>query len=220
MLNLDFSERVVINANEIDWVSSPASGVLRKPFAREEAERGHATSIVKFESGSAFDRHGHPLGEEFLVLDGVFSDEFGDYGKGSYIRNPPGSFHSPFSKEGCVLFVKLHQFSPGDLTQVRIDTNAESWSPGIGGLEVMPLHEFGQEHVALVKWPAGEEFQHHNHPGGEEILVLSGELRDEHGSYPAHTWLRSPHMSEHQPFVEKETVLWVKTGHLPVEQVP
>jgi anti-sigma factor ChrR (cupin superfamily) len=80
----------------------------------------------------------------------------------------------------------------------------------------MPLHEYETESVALVRWPAGERFQPHNHAGGEEILVLSGCLKDEHGDYPAGTWIRSPHMSEHFPFVEEETVLWVKTGHLPV----
>jgi anti-sigma factor ChrR (cupin superfamily) len=78
----------------------------------------------------------------------------------------------------------------------------------------MPLHEHENEHVALVHWPDGERFQHHTHVGGEEIFVLSGELIDEHGRYPAGTWIRSPHMSTHNPWVEQETVLWVKTGHL------
>lgn len=80
----------------------------------------------------------------------------------------------------------------------------------------MPLYKFKGEHVALVKWPAGEVFQPHSHFGGEEIFVLSGNFRDEHGTYPAHTWIRSPHLSEHYPYVEEETIIWVKTGHLPI----
>jgi len=112
--------------------------------------------------------------------------------------------------------VKLDQFLPDDLTPVRIDTRNTPWLPGQGGLEVMPLHDFKGEHAALVKWPAGERFQPHRHFGGEEILVLSGEFKDEFGSYPAGTWLRSPHMSQHYPYVEEETVIWVKVGHLPV----
>lgn len=215
MLNMDFTEKVVIRSGEMDWTSSPAGGVLRKPLAREEAERGHATSIVRYEPGARFARHEHPLGEEILVLEGVFSDESGDYGPGTYLRNPPGSSHAPFSENGCVLFVKLHQFNPNDFNTVRIDTNDTPWLPGHGGLEVMPLHEFEQEHVALVKWPAGEKFQPHRHFGGEEILVLSGEFCDEHGRYPVGTWIRSPHLSQHHPFVDEETVIWVKTGHLP-----
>ena len=159
-------------------------------------------------------RHGHPLGEEILVPEGIFSDEHGDFGAGTYFRNPPGSSHAPFSKSGCVLLVKLHQFLPDDLTQVCIDTRRARWLPGQGSLKVMPLHECAGEHVALVKWPAGEHAQPRRHLGGEEIFVLSGELKDEHGTYPRGTWLRSPHMSERCPYVDQETVVWVKTGHL------
>ena len=69
--------------------------------------------------------------------------------------------------------------------------------------------------IALVKWPAGEQFVAHKHYGGEEILVLSGEFIDEFGRYPEATWIRSPHLSEHCPYVEQETVILVKVGHLP-----
>ncbi|MGR5133455.1 cupin domain-containing protein [Vibrio alfacsensis] len=216
MLNMDFSQRIVINTEQQEWISSPAPGVWRKPLEREAKESGHTTSIVKYEANSAFATHPHPLGEEILVLEGVFSDENGDYPAGTYLRNPPGSHHAPFSKEGCVILVKLNQFSPSDLSPVCIDTTTATWLPGIGNLNVLPLHDFEHEHVALVKWPKGERFQPHRHFGGEEILVLSGAFKDEFGTYPKHTWLRSPHMSEHFPFVEEETIIWVKTGHLPI----
>ena len=36
----------------------------------------------------------------------------------------------------------------------------------------------------------------------------------EHGRYPAGSWLRSPHLSQHFPYVEDETIILVKTGHL------
>ncbi|HDZ37754.1 MAG TPA: cupin [Marinobacter sp.] len=215
MLNMDFNEGVVVRTREQEWVRSPSGGVDRKPLAREEAERGHATSIVRYNPGASFSRHEHPRGEEIFVLDGVFSDENGNYPAGTYLRNPPGSGHTPFSKPGCILLVKLHQFNERDLATVRINTRNSDWLPGIGGLEVMPLHEFEHEHVALVKWPANETFQPHRHFGGEEIFVLSGEFCDEHGRYPEGSWLRSPHLSQHHPFVEQETVIWVKTGHLP-----
>ena len=190
MLNMDFDRRVMIDTNRQDWQPSPMPGVWRKPLAREDAERGHTTSIVRFDPGSYFSRHEHPLGEEILVLEGTFSDEHGDYGPGTYFRNPPGSGHTPYSKDGCVLLVKLDQFAPEDIDPVRIDTRNTPWLPGLGRLEVMPLHDFRGEQVALVKWPAGERFQPHRHHGGEEIFVLSGEFRDEFGSYPAGSWLR------------------------------
>ena len=214
MLNLDFTKRVVLETDKMDWISSPSSGVSRKPLSGTLKESGHATSIVRYEKGSSFKPHVHPLGEEIMVLDGVFSDEHGDYEKGTYIRNPPGSVHAPFSDEGCILLVKLEQFSEKDTETVRVNTNTTLWRAGIGGLQVMPLHEFEHEHVALVKWPADERFQAHTHFGGEEIFVLSGVFKDEHGNYPANTWTRVPHMSHHFPFVEEETLIWVKTGHL------
>ena len=216
MLNMDFSLPVTINSHDVEWLQSPLAGVWRKPLAREEAERGHATSIVRYEAGASFTRHEHPLGEEILVLAGTFSDETGDYPAGTYFRNPEGFAHAPFSKEGCVLLVKLHQFQPDDHQHIIVDTHNTPWLQGQGNLQVMPLHDFGAEQTALVKWPAGEKFQPHMHFGGEEIYVISGEFKDEHGSYPAGSWLRSPHMSRHHPFVEEETIIWVKVGHLPI----
>lgn len=214
MLNLDFTKRVVINTNDQELIKSPSKGVYRKLLARDEKERGHATSIVKFEPGSKFSSHDHPLGEEILVLDGTFSDESGDYSAGTYFRNPEGFIHSPFSEHGCTLLVKLHQFKTNDSKHINIDTNTASWLKGNGNLKVMPLHEFEGESAALVYWPKGEHFVPHTHFGGEEIFVISGEFIDENGRYPAGTWIRSPHMSAHNPYVEQDTVIFVKVGHL------
>ncbi len=214
MLNMELDKAVVIDTNEMDWEASPSAGVWRKPLAREAAEHGHTTSVVRYDSGSAFSAHAHPLGEEIFVLDGVFSDEHGDYPAGTYLRNPPGSRHSPRSEAGCVLLVKLDQFDPADLATVRLDTNRGDWLPGEGRLEMMLLHDFAYESVVLLRWPANSRLDPHVHFGGEEIFVLSGTLYDEYGRYPAGTWLRNPHNSEHCPYVEEETVIWIKTGHL------
>ena len=80
----------------------------------------------------------------------------------------------------------------------------------------MPLHIFNSSETALVKWPKGEKFLPHSHFGGEEIFVLSGVFKDEHGEYPEGTWLRSPHLSQHHPWVDEETIIFVKTGHLSI----
>lgn len=84
MLNMDFSRRVVINTAQQVWQASPKAGVWRKPLARENQESGHATSVVKYDAGARFNSHPHPLGEEILVLSGVFSDHSGNYGPGTY----------------------------------------------------------------------------------------------------------------------------------------
>lgn len=214
MINMDFKQRVVINTAEKAWEKSPSPGVMRKPLARENRESGHATSIVRYEAGAKFTSHNHPLGEEIYVLSGVFSDETGDYPAGSYFRNPKGFIHAPFSIQGCELLVKLHQMSPLDTQRISIDTAQQTWLPGYGNLKVKPLHSFENENVALVFWPAGERFVLHNHFNGEEIYVISGELIDELGHYPSGTWIRSPHLSTHHPYVEQDTLIWVKTGHL------
>ena len=212
---MDFNKAVVVTPQDQQWVSSPAEGVSRVHLERVAAESGHTTSLVTLEPGSRFPQHGHPLGEELFVLSGTFSDEFGDYPMGSYIRNPPGSRHSPFTRDGCKLFVKLDQFLPEDTARVVVCPEDHHWQNGIGNLVVLSLHEFQTRHTALVYWPENESFQPHRHWGGEEIYVISGEFIDEHGRYPAGTWIRSPHLSTHFPYVEEETLILVKTGHLP-----
>ena len=215
MLHMDFSQRVVIDTHQSEWLASPMPGVWRKLLAREEAEGGHATSIVRYDPGSSFKRHEHPGGEEILVLKGTFSDNYGDFPAGTYFRNPPGTGHAPASEDGCLLLVKLHQFQAGDDTQLSIDTKASAdWKAVGNGVEVLDLHAFGQEQVRMERWPAGTKGSVHSHPGGEEVYVLSGCWQDEHGSYPTGTWLRQAPGSSHTPTAEEDTLLWVKCGHL------
>ena len=182
-------------------------------------EVARATSIVRYAPGSHFDRHVHDAGEEILVLEGVFSDESGDFGAGTYLRNPPGSAHAPFSREGCLLFVKLRQFTPGDLESVRISTRATPWRQGlVPGLSVMPLHSHDGIDTALVRWAPNTRFNAHSHPGGEEILVLDGIFSDEGGDYETGAWLRNPRWSRHTPFTGPQgALIYVKVGHLGAE---
>ena len=111
-INADYSKRVVINHHDLSWVASPESGVERRMLERTGDEVAKATSIVRYQAGSKFQTHTHAFGEEILVLDGVLSDEAGDYPAGTYIMNPPGSSHAPYSKTGCILFVKLRHLGP------------------------------------------------------------------------------------------------------------
>ena len=212
--NLDYAKKLVINTNEKEWVPSSLPGVDRCMLERESVEAGITTSVVTYAPNSHFPAHTHPKGEEIFVLEGVFSDENGDYEAGTYIRNPAGSSHSPFSKEGCKLFVKLNQFLAADDQPIAINTNKQEWLQGHGELKVMPLSSFGTTGTALVKWPPGARFTPHNHFRGEEIFVLSGTFIDEHGRYPAGTWIRSPHMSSHNPYTDEGCIIFVKTGHL------
>jgi anti-sigma factor ChrR (cupin superfamily) len=216
-LNSDFSQRVVVRPEDYNWVDSPMPGVERMMLDRIGDEVARATSIVRYKPFSKFSPHQHSGGEEFLVLEGVFSDEHADYPVGSYVRNPIGTAHQPrIGAEGATILVKLHQFKVEDKEQKVIDTNSQPWHQGlVVGLTVMPLHEFETEHVALVKWAPNTQFNPHKHWGGEEIFVLEGTFHDEHGAYPKGSWIRSPHLSQHTPFTKEDgALILVKTGHL------
>lgn len=215
-LHNDFSQRVVIHPDQYQFVDSPLAGVSRMMLERAGAEVARATSIVRYAAGSGYSAHTHDGGEEILVLEGIFSDQYGDYPAGTYLRNPPGTSHQPFSTDGCTLLVKLWQFAEDDTTQLVLNTQQAQWHPGlVEGLSVLPLHEHNGVNTALVRWTANTVFNRHVHPGGEEILVLEGLFCDEYGQYPTGSWLRNPRYSSHAPFtLDEGALIYVKVGHM------
>jgi len=214
-IHADLSKRAVVDTKQLPWIDSPLPGVQRRMLDRDGEEVARATSIVRYAPESYFDAHVHTGGEEFLVLEGIFSDEMGEFPKGMYVRNPVGSKHRPHSKEGTIILVKLRQFDPDDQEFVRIDTNNTLWLPGqIDGHSIMTLHEYGSEQVRLERFTAGTSLGKQLYSGGQEVFVLSGTLLDEHGSYAASTWIRSPSGTQLNPRSEKGCVIYVKTGHL------
>jgi hypothetical protein len=153
-LNSDFSARAAVHAARLDWTPSPIPGVDRRMLDRIGDEVARATSIVRYAPHSRFAAHTHGGGGEFLVLDGVFQDEHGDYLAGTYVRNPHTSSHTPGSEPGCTIFVKLWQFDPDDRMPVRIDTSAVPFAPApdLRGLEFAPLYKSARELVLLERW--------------------------------------------------------------------
>ncbi|MDG4646832.1 cupin domain-containing protein [Roseibacterium sp. SDUM158017] len=215
-LNADFSRRVVIRPEDREWVTSPAAGVERMMLDRIGEEVARATSLVRFAPMSAFDAHTHGGGEEYLVLEGVFSDEAGDYPAGTYVRNPIGTSHRPhIGPEGATILVKLHQFDPEDTEQKVVDTGAARFADADEeGVAILPLHSVPGEDVTLQRWNAGARLAAHAHSGGQEVFVLEGSFSDEHGTYPAGTWIRNPDGFRHAPATDEGCLLYVKTGHL------
>jgi anti-sigma factor ChrR (cupin superfamily) len=213
-IHSDYSKRVVLNHHELPWILSPSLGVERRMLDRKGDELAKATSIVRYQAGARFTSHVHEFGEEILVLDGVLSDETGSYPAGSYIMNPPGSSHAPFSEEGCTLFVKLRHLGGEQIEREIVDTHSAPWLQGmVPGLTVMPLMRQGMGST-LVRWAPQTYFNPHKHYGGEEIFVVDGVFEDEHGRYPIGSWIRSPHLSMHAPFSKEGCTIFVKTGHL------
>lgn len=192
ILNADLDKRTLVHAAAQGWIPSPARGVERRMLFRIGDEKARATSIVRYAPGSHFARHGHPGGEEFLVLEGTFQDEMGNYPAGSYIRNPPGSGHAPGSDAGCTIFVKLWQFAADDLAHiVRLPGEGQPAPPRKGVAASRELFKSPSERVLLETWQPGAEVRLDN-PEGLELLVLDGGFSDGNDRLDAQSWLRLP----------------------------
>jgi anti-sigma factor ChrR (cupin superfamily) len=215
-INADFTKRAVVHAAACEWVPSPMPGVERRMLDRIGGEVARATSIVRYAPRSHFSRHTHGGGEEFLVLEGVFQDEHGDYPTGWYIRNPPTSAHTPGSEAGCTIFVKLWQFDPADRTPVRIDTAQLAYSPDPArpGVEVARILEDAHEVVTLESWsPKGEVAL--ESPRGLELLVLAGDFAEGGDRFSYQSWLRLPPGSSARVRAGASGCrVWMKRGHL------
>jgi anti-sigma factor ChrR (cupin superfamily) len=206
-------ERASLDTGSLAW-ETVSAGVSVKPIAQPEGPDRYLTSLVRLEVGASLPEPPEGSGMEVIVLEGDWKLPAGVLHAEGFSRRPADRIEASSTETGCVLFVKTSPSLSGDSQSVHLESGATPWSPGHGNLGVKSLHALGEEGTAYVHWPAGERFMPHKHWGGEEIFVLSGKFMDEHGEYPAGTWLRSPHLSAHFPFVEEDTVIFVKTGHL------
>lgn len=190
-VNADFSRTIALAPSQLRWVASPRKGVDRIMLDRLGAEKGRATSIVRYAPHTSFPHHAHPGGEEILVLSGTFSDDSGDYPAGWYLRNPPGSSHCPSSEDGAEIFVKLRQMRQDEKQVVRIDTRNPSAWRSEAGREICPLFSDGVEHACLLRLEDGQAV-FSGAVDGAELLVLEGELAIGPLPYPKGSWIRLP----------------------------
>lgn len=218
-LNANMHQRVVMDSTAMTWQPSPSTKVWRKRLHLVGgAESGQVTSMVRYEKGSRFPAHNHPEGEEILVLEGTFSDEHGNWPAGTYLLNPQGFRHTPFSREGCVLFVKLRQYSGSGRYHVALNTHDLPWEPGlVPGVEVKNLYADPRfpDTTRLERWAPGRTLGSLIHQGGVEILVLNGSFADECGTYKKGVWLRLPAGAQHQPASPDGCLLYLKADALP-----
>jgi anti-sigma factor ChrR (cupin superfamily) len=214
----DLAVRAAVDTARMDWTPSPSGSVWRKRVHHVgPAESGQVTTVVRFEPRSQFPEHGHPDGEEILVLDGVFSDHLGDWPAGTFLLNPEGFRHAPFSEPGCLLFVKLRQYPGLERRQVALDTASLDWEPtATAGVARKLLYEQSgfSDSMCLERWAAGTAPGEARYPHGVELFVLDGELGDESGRYGAGCWLRLPAGAEHRPRSDNGCTLYVKRAGL------
>lgn len=218
-LNADFTQRVLLQSNDIPWKASPMPGVDRRMLDRIGDEVARATSIVRYAPGSHFSSHTHDGGEEFIVLEGVFQDEHGDYPAGTYVRNPPTTSHTPGAAEGCTIFVKLWQFDPGDRTQFRMEMDAALTTIG-PGIMAKTLHQDAREAVRFIALEASAALAEAPE-GGAEILMIAGDAMQAGEALNTGAWLR---LQQGAPLYitagDQGAKLWIKTGHLPFAAAP
>lgn len=213
-VNAEFDRRTLVRFAENDWVASPMPGVERKMLDRIGEEVARATTIVRFAPGSAFSAHTHDGGEEYLVLEGTFQDEDGDFPVGAYVRNPPTTSHTPAAQDGATILVKLHQFDLADRTQVQIDSTQAKWAPVATGVEALSLHSDARETVVMERWAPGTERQI-DASGGLEILVIEGAVSEGGDDLTRWDWLRLPVGSNFAAIAGADGArVWIKTGHL------
>ena len=213
-INTNFDERVILHADELEWTASPMPGVDRRMLDRIGGEVARATSIVRYAPNSKFSAHTHTGGEEFIVLEGVFQDEHGDFPAGTYVRNPPTTSHTPGSDEGCIIFVKLWQFDMADRTQFRKDMDAEATDGSV------ILHKDARETVSYHRLEPGARLSDPM-TGGGEVLVLNGTIDEGKDTLRKDSWLRLPDGAALDAVAGAEGAsLWMKTGHLPYAKAP
>lgn len=214
-INADRRQLALVDGAALPWVPSPMGGVDRRMLERIGGEVALATTIVRYAPGSRFPSHSHERGEEFLVLDGTFSDQGGDYGPGSYVRNPPGSHHAPFSAEGCVILVKLRQMGPDESETVRVDPVGGCWrEERYMGVKSMLLYSNARTRVQYLRLEAGAELPPRDVPGGEEIFVVDGSLWVGNQDLGKWSWRRSAGPRQPAILATAPSLLWVKRGHL------
>ena len=215
-LNTDLAARVAVDTQDMEWTQSPGGHVQRKRVHLSgPAESGRVTSVVRYLPGAVFPAHGHPGGEEILVLDGIFSDEHGDWPAGTYLLNPEGFHHSPFSHGGCTLLVKLRQFPGSDRRHVAVQTRDYPWidsdREGLARKELYALQPY-TDHTRLERWETPSAIGTLQYPRGAELFVLEGRFTDQFGSYRRHSWLRIPAGGSLTPSGKDRCELYIKEG--------
>ena len=210
-LNAEHSERVVVDATAV--LQGQGAVTLE---SQGQGDRAQIT-VVAHAAGEVWMHTGEQLCE-LLVLQGALLIGEDSFGPQSYVRLLPGQALDLKTQTGCVLYENRRDWTETEEGSFALAGDRMDWRQGmVPGLKVTSLHEGLTKHTALVRWAPDTRFNPHTHVGGEEILVLAGVFRDEHGAYPAGTWIRSPHLSHHRPFTEAEgATILVKVGHLQV----
>jgi ChrR Cupin-like domain len=154
---------------------------------------------------SKFPKHTHIGGEEFVVLEGTFKDQYGEFPAGTYVRNPIGSEHEPWvDADGCTIMVKLLQMADPTPNEgsaplhIHIDQakNELGKSVEYGTVAELYTNDLTGEVVEMC-WlnPNAVFIADSKCLGGEELFIVSGSLHmgnHDEDIYHRWGWLRFP----------------------------
>jgi anti-sigma factor ChrR (cupin superfamily) len=104
----------------------------------------------------------------------------------------------------------------GDLGRREVvDTAALAWTPSPSpSVWRKRLHRVGPAEAgqvtSLVRYDPGSRFPEHDHPEGEEILVLEGVFSDHRGNHGPGSYLASPEGHRHAPWSDPGCAIFVK----------
>ena len=211
-LHADHSLRIVVDATDLH------AGLTGERALEQRITPANSRIILRsLKSGETLTHDGAKL-LEILVVRGLLNLNGEALGPASFVRLAPGVSVTFTVTEASLVYLNERTPTEPEKDSYALHGDQLDWRQGmVPGLKVTSLHQGLTKHTALVRWAPETRFNPHTHVGGEEILVLEGIFRDEHGSYPAGTWIRSPHMSNHRPFTGPEgATILVKVGHLDV----
>ena len=211
----DVSSRAAVLQTSLTWHQTTFTGIWFGCFESDDKVQEHpVTMLTRFDPGGFFPLHGHAGGEEILVLQGNFADETGVHSPGTYMLNPEGFIHRPYSDEGCLTFVKLRQHGGTTRQQVRTNIYESSWQPGSSPqVEMKMLYEQEgfPEKVWVERWQPGTAFSNVVESEVKEIFVIEGTWSDDLGDYPTGSWLRYSPNSSYSPSSATGCLVYVKT---------
>lgn len=216
-INSDCTELVILRPDEMVWEDTGQTGVSRTVLERLNSEKlGRETSLVRLAPNTRLPPEVLNTRIEIFVVDGTFSDGHGDYGPQTFIMNPPGSTYSAFTRDGCLLYVKRLNGFAGDEERVTIDTRTAKRTPfGDRVAEVVHFYKNDERDVTarVGKVFPNAQVMEHDHPGGEEVLILEGMFKDQFGDGTPGTWLRYPIGLAHAPYTEDEgALIYIRDG--------
>ena len=105
------TKRKITNPYDVKFVPFDNYGVVVPgmswhKISYDKENGGQGTYVLKMEAGAKSLPHKHTGFEEFLMLDGELIDPDGKvFKKGDFVSFQPGSQHSSYTKNGCLVLV-------------------------------------------------------------------------------------------------------------------